>query len=86
MKPHELRVIEERNSLDAKRTKLYEFTRTPGYEKLSSHERDLLEIQRQVMRVYSSILSIRIANFVVENLRETPIADTAEADKGMAEA
>lgn len=81
---YQLRVIEERNSLDARRTKLYSFTQTPAYNQISQSERDMLEVQRQVMRAYSTILTLRIAAFMTENSNETPIADTAEADKGMA--
>jgi len=83
---YQLRVIEERNSLDARRSKMYRFTQSPAYDQISQAEKDMLEVQRQVMRSYSTILSLRIAAFMLENSNETPIADTAEADKGMAEA
>ena len=66
MKPHEERVIIEKQELDEKLAKLKAFVFNPGspiFHALSPEDRDLLEDQYTAMDQYSTILSKRIARF-----------------------
>jgi hypothetical protein len=62
--PHQQRVIDERNELEAKVAKLSDFIDSnPIFQSLSTHEQGLLRIQADLMRQYLSILNQRIALF-----------------------
>jgi len=63
MEPFQERVIEERDSLDAKRVALGGFMVSGEFQKLSHGERDRLKYQAGVMRDYSAILDERIRAF-----------------------
>ena len=63
MKPHQQRVVDERNDLDVKREKLHDFLHTDTYAKLDDGERGTLQAQYIVMGNYSDILQIRIEIF-----------------------
>lgn len=61
MKPHEQRIIDEKNALDEKLIKLSSFVRTEAFYALRTEDRQLLRRQREVMLEYSDILGDRIA-------------------------
>lgn len=64
MKPHQQRVIDEKEALDEKLLKLHEFIcRNPVFEKLSGAEKELMREQVRVMDEYSDILEERIVLF-----------------------
>ena len=63
MLPYQLRVIDEKKDLDLKIENLMEFFETETYEGLSEEERSRMRSQRDVMKKYSDILRLRIANF-----------------------
>ena len=62
--PHQLRVLDEKQELDIRITKLDEFIqRNPLFAKLPEAERARLKRQLDVQHELSSILGERIANF-----------------------
>lgn len=63
MKPHELRVVDEKKELDEKIVKLTEFFRTKTFAYLDSADRHLMLEQRSFMIDYSDALGKRIARF-----------------------
>lgn len=63
MKPHQERVIVESRDLDAKIIALTEFLDGPIMLTLPVHEQERLRYQNMAMRLYSRILSDRIAAF-----------------------
>jgi hypothetical protein len=64
MEPYQARVIDEKNQLDDKISKLGEFIdNNDQFIDLDEVDQVLLERQREVMEEYSDILGARIANF-----------------------
>lgn len=63
LKPHQQRVIEERNQLDAKRYALADFTFTKTFSELPRAEQDRMNRQHEIMRQYSNVLEERILAF-----------------------
>ena len=63
MQPHEQRVVDEQAELEDKLRRLNDFTKVSTFHLLDSEEKTLLRMQLEVMRTYSSILGLRIANF-----------------------
>lgn len=61
MKPHEDRVVKEKQELDEKLAKLSEFGMTPLFASLPADEQERLNRQHSVMGEYSRILGERIA-------------------------
>lgn len=62
--PHQQRVIDERNELETKSTKLSVFIDSnPIFQALGAQEQGLLRIQSDLIRQYLSILNQRIALF-----------------------
>lgn len=62
--PHQQRVIDEKNALDDKATKLSAFIgKNPLFEKLDAAEQERLKIQNDLMWQYSEVLGQRIAAF-----------------------
>ena len=62
-KPHQTRVIEERDALNEKLDKLEAFFKTPLFDGLDEAEQKRLSLQSIVMARYSDVLSQRIAAF-----------------------
>lgn len=60
MEAYQLRVVKEKNELDAKRDSLDNFIRSPAFQTISKVERNLLIDQAQAMENYSIILWSRI--------------------------
>jgi len=63
MKDFQLRVVEERQSLDEKRAKLAVFINGDLFKSLPLDEQDRLRRQIDVMDAYSQILNERISEF-----------------------
>jgi hypothetical protein len=63
MKPHQLRVVEEKKELDEKRDKLFDFIGTDTFNSLPGAEQERLKEQRKIMADYSNILEERIGAF-----------------------
>ena len=63
MKPHEQRVVDERNELKVKLTKLNDFRKTDTYNQLPGMDQALLDDQSAIMSEYIDILDARIARF-----------------------
>ncbi len=63
MKPHEERVLNEREELRAKWLALRAFIVSESFPSLTERERFLLGKQEQYMGLYLDILSTRIAEF-----------------------
>lgn len=63
MKPHELRVVEERKELQIKVEALEEFLKSNMFENLSQTQQDLLIQQLLHMTKYSLVLATRIYLF-----------------------
>lgn len=63
MQPHQQRVVDEKNELDDKLTKLKAFHSTQLFAGLDPDERDRLHSQAEYMGKYSDILAERIAAF-----------------------
>lgn len=61
--PHQQRVVEERNELVDKVTKLHSFFNTEIFESLPGEDQELLVKQEKVMKEYSDILLDRIKRF-----------------------
>ncbi len=66
MKPHEQRVVDERNELKVKLTKLNDFRKTDTFNNLPGVDQDLLDAQAEVMGEYIDILDERISRFPKE--------------------
>lgn len=67
MRAYQHRVVEEKQALDDKLTKLMAFMDTSlHYQRLTGEEKDLLVAQRILMRAYSDVLATRIAIFQEE--------------------
>lgn len=62
--PYQQRVVEEREQLQEKLTKLREFIETPMFEALSIMEKARLRRQRDIMREYRLILDVRIEAWI----------------------
>ena len=63
LQPHQQRVVDEKNELDEKRSKLAAFADTEIFNGLPKEEKDRLEHQGFHMGAYSEILGARIAAF-----------------------
>jgi hypothetical protein len=63
LKPHEYRVIDEKDDLDSKLYKLESFFSTKTFSYINQDDQRLLKMQAQIMREYSNILQERIDNF-----------------------
>lgn len=63
MAPHQQRVIDEREQLQERLTKLLAFFQTPAFAALDSAERVRMPVQARYMRGYSAVLAERIAAF-----------------------
>lgn len=63
LQPHQQRVVDEKNELDAKTEALSDFLRTDFFHTLSTDEQGRMRAQRLIMCAYSSILGSRIAAF-----------------------
>jgi len=63
MKPHQERVVAEKNELDAKREKLTTFLGGDVCRTLDKMEQSRLNRQLEAMTLYSNILGERIAAF-----------------------
>lgn len=63
MKPHQERVVTEKNELDEKRDKLIAFIGGQTYRTLDSVEQSRLNRQLEAMSLYSGVLKERIAAF-----------------------
>jgi hypothetical protein len=61
--PHQQRVIEERDDLDGKLTRLTAFFGVPLFHSLPDDERNRLTTQAQHMTAYLRVLNERIAAF-----------------------
>jgi hypothetical protein len=64
LKPHEHRVVTERDELTEKLEKLEIFIKTSLFESLSIKDRNLLIEQGKLMDQYLSVLNERIGRFV----------------------
>ena len=64
MKPHQERVVTEKNELDAKRENLTVFLGSEVCRTLHKMEQSRLNRQLEAMTLYSNILGERIAAFV----------------------
>jgi hypothetical protein len=63
MQEHQIRVVTEKEELDAKIERLGSFFGTAKFAEVEACERQRLLDQYHVMRRYSEILGERIANF-----------------------
>ena len=63
MQPHEQRVVDERNELEGKINKIWEFIGGDIWQSLNKVDQDLLAIQHNAMTAYSATLSARISRF-----------------------
>ncbi|MCP3017467.1 crAss001_48 related protein [Cupriavidus basilensis] len=63
MKPHQQRVVDEKQALDGNIDKLYAFFSNPIYSDVPAAEQVRLVRQYSAMRQYSSILGERIEAF-----------------------
>ena len=62
--PHQQRVIDEKNELDDKATKLSQFIGTnPTFKTIDAEEQERMKEQCEIMWQYSEILAKRIAAF-----------------------
>lgn len=66
MKPHQERVIQEKQELDAKIQKLGTFVDTDAFHAVDGDEQTRLFLQLNTMHAYSAILGERIAAFPTE--------------------
>lgn len=72
MRPHEQRVVDEKQELDNKTKSLDDFLLTELFHGLPSEEQDRMERQFEIMKKYSEILGERIAAFPPSNLTIVP--------------
>lgn len=63
MQDYQLRVIEEKAELDAKREKLGAFKNTDAFARLPWQEQERMNTQAHLMTMYSAVLGERIAAF-----------------------
>lgn len=63
LKDWQTRVLDEKNELDTRISKLTSFMLTEAFLVLSRAEQELLTEQRQHMLGYSTVLGVRIARF-----------------------
>ena len=63
LQPHQQRVVDEKQELDAKREKLGKFKNTNLFIELSWQEQERLNTQAHIMTMYSAVLGERIAAF-----------------------
>lgn len=63
MAPHQQRVVDEKNELDGKITKLSDFSNGDIFKTLADDEKERLTRQFSIMRDYSAVLGERIAAF-----------------------
>lgn len=68
LQPHQQRVVEERNELIEKVTKLNAFTKTETFNSLPDEEKNLLLKQEKEMKKYADILKQRIDLFIFKGL------------------
>ena len=61
--PYQQRVVDERNGLAERLTRLVAFFSTPPFDALSEAEMGLLEAQATIMLQYVQVLTRRIRNF-----------------------
>lgn len=66
MEPHQKRVLEEKEELDGRITKLSDFSNGSIFSSLPADEQERLKKQFSIMRDYSSILGDRINAFPAE--------------------
>jgi hypothetical protein len=62
--PHQQRVIEDREDLSGKCSRLDAFLQTPTFTGLPAEERTRLSLQRGYMGLYLTVLNERIAAFL----------------------
>lgn len=55
------RLIDEKNQLDEKISKLEAFFMNPAYKEIEHTQKSLLNIQVQIMNAYSQVLAERLA-------------------------
>lgn len=67
MEPHQQRVLNEKEDLDTKITKLSDFTNGSTFSSLPADEQLRLKRQFSIMRDYSSILGDRINAFPADD-------------------
>lgn len=63
LKPHQQRVVEEKNELDARLSRLNEFIKGPFFETVADDEASRLRRQHALMAQLSTVLGERIAAF-----------------------
>lgn len=63
MQDFQIRVVQEKDELDAKREKLGTFKNTDAFARLPWQEQERLNTQGHLMTMYSAILGERIAAF-----------------------
>jgi hypothetical protein len=63
LKSWQERLLDEKNDLDARISKLTSFALTEAFLTLSRADQELLTEQRQHMLGYSTVLGVRIARF-----------------------
>ncbi len=63
LQPHQQRVVDEKQELDAKREKLGAFKSTELFAGLPWQEQERLNTQSHIMTMYSAVLGERIAAF-----------------------
>lgn len=66
MRPHQQRVVDEKQDIDGKIERLAEFFTTDIFHDLDQAEKDRLKTQYSVMEVYSMILYQRIEAFPLD--------------------
>jgi len=63
MKDYQIRVLEEKNELDARISRLENFVKSETFVTVVDSDKDRLTHQLSVMKSYSAILGERIARF-----------------------
>jgi len=66
MEPFQQRLLDEKNQVDERITKLESFTSTDLFDQLPAVQMSLLNIQLKAMQTYSQCLLERIAYLAVE--------------------
>lgn len=67
MQPHQQRVVDEKEALDEKITKLSDFSNGDIFKTLTEDEQERLKRQFNIMRDYSSVLGDRINAFPTDD-------------------